>query len=397
MFSLFLEAVALPALAANYNSGVKANDYVKYGVYSINQPSQYLITWEKTEVLSSSGNDVTWRMTGQMKNGSAIPDNGKTYFINLENGATNYTHDQLGPIIAANLNKGDRIYGGISAIFEVNSSEVRTFMNVSRQVNVIVIESFYTTLGGLATNATTTFVYDKSSGILLENEAEFSHPNSTRLDTMVDMHATETNIFSSQGNQIPISILYYVVAAAVITLIGASAIVLKRHKHSDTKPSVPKKRSTDSANGLASVKPGECYLSESLEQCVKILCKLHSRGTKALAIVREDPTILTKTCNLQPDDVILLSSTPIKDYKALSTLQEISIAVMKFIKAGGGVVLLDGLEYLISRFGFNTVFMCLQETKIEFLKAGAVLLISLNLETLDSREKAQLFSELKLL
>jgi hypothetical protein len=271
-------------------------------------------------------------------------------------------------------------------------------VNVSRQVNVVVIESFFTSaLSGLAAKDTTTFVYDKSSGFLLENEALFSHPNSTVPDIMIDMYATETNIFSSQGNQTPIGILDYIVAAAVIASIGASAIVLKRRKHSDTKPSGPKKKSTDSVNSLASVKPGECYLSESLEQCVKILCELRSRGTKALAIVREDPTILTKTCNLQPEDVILLSSKPIKGYKALNTLQEISIAVMKFVKTGGGVVLLDGLEYLISRFGFNTVFMCLQETKIEFLEAGAVLLIPLNLETLDSREKAQLFSELKLL
>jgi hypothetical protein len=76
---------------------------------------------------------------------------------------------------------------------------------------------------------------------------------------------------------------------------------------------------------------------------------------------------------------------------------EISIAIMKFVKAGSGVVLLDGLEYLISRFGFNAVYMCLQEKKIEFLEAGAILLIPLNMETLDSREKALLFSELKLL
>ena len=397
MFFLLLEALATPASAANYNSGVKANDYVKYSWNSINAPSSYLLAWEKTEVLSSSGSDVTWRMTGQMQNGSAIPDNGETYFINLENGATNYTHDQLGPIIAANLNKGDKIYGGISAIFEVNSSEVRTYMNVSRPVNVVVIESFYIGLSGNPVNDTATFVYDKSSGILLENEALFSYPNSTFPNIMIDMYATQTNIFSSQGNQITISILDYVVAAAVIAPIGASAIVLKRRKHPNTKPSTQKKKSTDSVNNLAKVKPGECYLSESLEQCVKILCDLHSHGTKALAIVREDPTILTKTCNLQPENVILLSSKPIKGYKALSTLQEISIAVMKFVKAGGGVVLLDGLEYLISRFGFNTVFMCLQETKIEFLEAGAVLLIPLNLETLDSREKAQLFSELKIL
>jgi hypothetical protein len=78
-------------------------------------------------------------------------------------------------------------------------------------------------------------------------------------------------------------------------------------------------------------------------------------------------------------------------------LQDLSIAVMKFLKAGGGVVLLDGLEYLISRFGFNSVYMCLQEKKIEFLEAGAVLLVPVNMETLDSREKSQLLSELKLL
>ena len=385
-------------MAANYNSGVKANDYVKYGWYAINAPTPYVVSWEETEVLSSFGSDVTWVMTGQMQNGSAIPYNGEIYFVNLEDGATNYTHDPLCPIIAANLNEGDKIYGGAAATFEINSSEVRTYVNFSRQVNVVVIESLYTSLTGLITNTTSTYVYDKSSGFLLENEAYFSHPNSTVPTEMVDLYATETNIFSSQSNQIPISILDSVVAAAIITPIGgASAVVLKRRKHSDAKQNVHKKKSSDSVKGIADVESGECYLSESLEKCVKILCDLHSRGTKALAIVRENPTILTKTCNLLPEDVILISSKPIKGFKSLSTLQEISIAVMKFVKASGGVVLLDGLEYLISRFGFNTVFMCLQETKIEFLEAGAVLLIPLNLETLDSREKAQLFSELKLL
>ena len=58
---------------------------------------------------------------------------------------------------------------------------------------------------------------------------------------------------------------------------------------------------------------------------------------------------------------------------------------------------LDGLEYLISRFGFGTVYMMLQEKKIEFLEAGAVLLVPLNMESLNSQEKGQLLGELKLL
>lgn len=402
VFSLLMEALATTTLAANSSPGVSANNYVKYGWNGINAPPDYALFWEKTEVLSGSGNDVTYRTTGQMKNGLPTLDNGSTYFINLENGATNYTHDQLGYIIAPNLNQGDKIFPGAGYTYRVNASQPYSpYLTISliRQVNVIVLESSSWGKDGFC-NTTATYYYDKTSGMLLENDCQFTWHNSTshpNPDEEFDLKVTETNIFSSQVNQNPINILYYVAAAAVIVPIGASAIILRRRKQSEAKPNVLKTGATDSLDSLAGVNPSECYLSDSFEHCVKIVCELHSRGTKALAVVREDPTFLTETCHLHPDDVILLSSKPIKGFKAINTLQEISIAIMKFVKAGSGVVLLDGLEYLISRFGFNAVYMCLQEKKIEFLEAGAILLIPLNMETLDSREKALLFSELKLL
>ena len=114
---------------------------------------------------------------------------------------------------------------------------------------------------------------------------------------------------------------------------------------------------------------------------------LHNRGVNGLCIVREDPELVTKNYNLKPDDVVLLSSQSIKGFKAINSLQEISITITKFLKSGGGVVLLHGLEYLISRFGFNTVYMCMQEKHIEFLEAGAVLLVPVNMETLDSKRE----------
>ena len=130
---------------------------------------------------------------------------------------------------------------------------------------------------------------------------------------------------------------------------------------------------------------------------MKVVSDLRSRGISAMAIVRENPLLVAKSCNLSPDDVILLSGKPVGTFKAINSLQEVSIAITKFVKAGGGAVLLDGLAYLISRFSFNTVYMCLQEKKIEFLEAGAVLLVPVNMETLDSREKGQLLCELKFL
>jgi hypothetical protein len=382
----------------DYNPGVTVGQYVVLGNwYSVDVLPERAVNWTRYEVVAVSGKEVTWRMTGQLKNGSAIPNNGETYTVNVETGTTNYTHSVQGLIIAANLNKGEKVTAG-SPSFEVNETEINTYLSVSRTVNILVFES--SGVGTYGTyNTTSTYTYDKASGIMLENENRIKWSNANTLDHFITMTIIETNIFSPspQINQIPIEIVYAVVAAVVIAPIGATAVILRRRKQPEAKPNVMETKQIDLSYNLSGVNRGECYLTESLEHCVKVVCELHSRGVSALAIVREDPEFLTKTCKLQPDDVVLLASKPIKGFKAISTLQEISIVIMKFIKAGGGVVLLDGLEYLISRFGFNTVYMCLQEKKIEFLEAGAVLLVPLNMETLDNREKGQLFSELKLL
>jgi PAS domain S-box-containing protein len=148
---------------------------------------------------------------------------------------------------------------------------------------------------------------------------------------------------------------------------------------------------------LSGVGRGECYLTHSLQRCLKIFFDLSNRGVSGLCIVREDPEAIIKNYNIKPEDVFVLSGKPVKGFKAVSELQEIAILIMKFLNAGGGIVLLHGLEYLISRFGFNSVYKMLQEKHFEFLDAGAILLVPVNLETLDTREKGLLLSEMKLL
>jgi hypothetical protein len=205
-----------------------------------------------------------------------------------------------------------------------------------------------------------------------------------------------TNLFSSSPPP-PVSTetIYLATTVAVIVPISAATVVLRRRRNSEKKIELVKTKEADLVYNSAGVNRGECYLSDSLERCMKVACDLHSHGVRGLAIVREDPEFLTKNCHLEPENVLLLSIKPIKGFKAISTVQEVSIALMKFVKADGGVVLLDGLEYLISRFGFSPVYMMLQEKKIEFLEAGAVLLVTLNTESLNSQEKGQLLGELK--
>jgi PAS domain S-box-containing protein len=156
-------------------------------------------------------------------------------------------------------------------------------------------------------------------------------------------------------------------------------------------------RLRDIAYSLSGVKAGESYLVGSIHQSLKIAFDLTSQRVKGLFIVRENPDSLIKNYNFKPEEIVLLSAIPIKEFKAVNDLQDVAITITKFLKDGGGVVVMGGLEYLISRCGFNPVFMMIQEKRFEFLEAGATLLVPINLETLDSREKGLLTSELKLI
>ena len=156
-------------------------------------------------------------------------------------------------------------------------------------------------------------------------------------------------------------------------------------------------RLRDIAYSLSGIKAGESYLISSVQKSLKIAFDLSNQKVKGLYIVRENPDSLVRNYNFKPENIVLLSIKPIKEFKAIHKLQDVAITITKFLKDGGGVVVLGGLEYLISRSGFNSVFMMIQEKRFEFLEAGATLLVPINLESLDIKEKSLLTSELKLI
>jgi hypothetical protein len=275
--------------------------------------------------------------------------------------------------------------------FVVNKTEIRTYMGVSRVVNVVSME-----MSTDVDTARTTATYDKASGMALEWENWWTN-RATGVQRAIYFSVTDTNIFEVPHQQASIPGEAFYALGAVAVAVPVTTVVALRKRKPEAKSKVLEQKVMDLTYNLSGVNRGECYLADSLEHCLKIVSDLHGRGVNGLCIVREDPELVTKNYNLKPDDVALLSSQPIKGFKAISSLQETSIAITKFLKAGGGAVLLGGLEYLISRFGFNTVYMMLQEKHIEFLETGAVLLVPVNMETLDSKEKGQLLSELKLL
>ena len=77
-FVLLVTFVA-PVLAVEYNPGVSVGQYVKYGNFYVVNLGAVLYDWEKVEVIAVSGKEVTLLMTGQFKNGTALPHNGDIY------------------------------------------------------------------------------------------------------------------------------------------------------------------------------------------------------------------------------------------------------------------------------------------------------------------------------
>jgi hypothetical protein len=355
--------------------------------------------WQKVGVTEVSGKEVTLHMTGQFKNGTTMPHSGDIYTCDVETGATNYTHSVLGFVIAADLEEGEVVSSG-SNTFVINKTEIKTYMGVSRVVNVFAVVLSDIDQRGPYT-VSLTWTYDKASGMLLEMES-WTKWSSTTNDRVIYSSVTDTNIFLIQTASVGLPTEYFYpliagVAGVAVAMSASAVIVFRRRIRPEAKTMMLEEKVKDLTFNLSGVNRGECYLTESLEHCAKVVCDLHLHGVKALVIAREDPEFLSQTCKIQPDDVVLISAQPIKGFKAINSLQEISVTIMKFVKADGGIVLLDGLEYLISRFGFNAVLMMLQEKKIEFLEAGAVLLVPVIMETLNTQEKGQLISELKIL
>jgi len=199
----------------------------------------------------------------------------------------------------------------------------------------------------------------------------------------------ETEHTAKDGKKIPVEI-----SSTLINYKGQTAILSIARDISERKVLQARLRNLSyQLNGLAA---GESYLCEAHTQAFKAYADLTFYGVPGLCIVREDPHRIIKDYGVKSEDTRLLSSKSVKGFVALSDLQSVSLTISDFLKLhGNGIVLLDGLEYLISLFGFDAVFRLIQEKRFDFLENGGVLLVPVDVAALTAKEKALLLSELK--
>ena len=230
--TVLLAAFILPVLALTYNPGVTAGQYVKYGNFVGVGPGAETFNdygFLKLQVTDVSGKAVTLLSTSQYKNGTAIAGNGTVSVWNIETGTQDGVPSTQGPIIAANLNQGDQIPPPNT--YTVNRTESRTYLGVSRTVNILDAS-----LSTPDYNATLTYVYDKASGMLFESITQTTtQADPQPITTTISYTVIETNILGSSSNPSPsvpeLPILSIGISLIIIlTGVVVTLIIVKKKK-----------------------------------------------------------------------------------------------------------------------------------------------------------------------
>ena len=230
---IFLFAISMaPALAVVYTPGVSTGQYATYGNFIGVGPGEETINntaYVKQQVTAVSGKEITLLTTGQLKDGSPTPGNGSVAVWNIETGTLNGLQDTQGPIIAANLNQGDAIPPPDT--YTINSTETRTYMSVSRTVNILnptITTPDYTT--------SFTFVYDQASGILLQATSITIQTQNQSAASEYSYIITETNIFgTTQNSPTPSATIpeYSTVGLVAVACLATIAVIIFRRKQND--------------------------------------------------------------------------------------------------------------------------------------------------------------------
>lgn len=149
---------------------------------------------------------------------------------------------------------------------------------------------------------------------------------------------------------------------------------------------------------LNGISPGKCYMQTSNEEVVfKIFADLILHDVPGLCFTRENPQKLVSEYGINKECIRVISSKPLDGFEAVRDIQALSLLISEFLELHkNSIVLLDGLEYLISHSSFDSVFHFIQEKRFDFIGANAVLLIPLDPVTLTEKECALLASELEI-
>lgn len=140
------------------------------------------------------------------------------------------------------------------------------------------------------------------------------------------------------------------------------------------------------------LKGGSSYIftENAVSKAFEAFKRLISEGRRGLVITRTHPIRVQQVHGLDcPIMWIAKSAKPTGGIISLepTRLMKIHSTISDFIKANpGAVVLLDGLEYLVTENGFATVMKAIQLTNEEVAMSGAFFLVPIDPRTFETQQ-----------
>ena len=136
---------------------------------------------------------------------------------------------------------------------------------------------------------------------------------------------------------------------------------------------------------------GLSYLVEEkrADKCYRLYKALREQGKPGFAVARTNPKLLEKKYGLKKEDIAWLTDREVGSaVKRLPpSLESIIYSIEEFIDENSeGIVLLDGIEYLIGNNTFNPVIRFLRRLVDKVSTTEVILMVALTPETLDSNQ-----------
>jgi PAS domain S-box-containing protein len=133
---------------------------------------------------------------------------------------------------------------------------------------------------------------------------------------------------------------------------------------------------------------GVTYLveEESPEKSFDIFMDFVTHGVSGLCITRTNPRFVKERYTIKKTPVIWLSSLKTDEYTTSVDLTELSISIKDFVRKGKSIILVDGIEFLITKYSFEEVLSFLQSL-IEFISmTESVVVVPISPKTVDVKE-----------
>ncbi|MCX6650821.1 MAG: isoleucine--tRNA ligase [Methanomassiliicoccales archaeon] len=145
---------------------------------------------------------------------------------------------------------------------------------------------------------------------------------------------------------------------------------------------------TEATTKVQGLQDGYSYLikDDRSDRSYQLFMDQVKKGSKGYCVTRNYPLKIRGKYELGDTPIIWLSNVGKEDSLRPKDLEKLSYSLEQFLSKGKGVVLLDGLEYLITNNNFLTVLRFVQSLRDQVAINSSIMLMVLNPSTLDANE-----------